>query len=407
MNHTQIPEAPGDLNRRWRAATTARDAMALAAALRDPSIHIARAAIRRITELDPPWGSAVLRGALFSADISVVEDLAKALNDVNDPLAFELASSGLHEEPYTHRVAGAVTLGVLGGQQGVPALQEALHDPIAAVRLAAARALNKLPDHEDAAQRGMALLSDPSGQVRAAAVTLIVRDHPAPAGVLHQLIADDDQLVRLELARHAGALLDDDVLQLLADPDDGVRAQATRCAGTPFVQALGELLTGDRSIDVRRAAARTLGAIGDGAAVDALLYGIEDHDSLVRICALNALEHALTRSGVVARLADELLSERARRRKSSIYSLARLPGANHGQVIWRLADDPNVDVRLAVVATAEVLLADSESLLTYMSTDPDTAVREGAKRRLERANPNGWRGPPAPLPHAPAGPMSD
>jgi hypothetical protein len=50
----------------------------------------------------------------------------------------------------------------------------------------------------------------------------------------------------------------------------------------------------------------------------------------------------------------------------------------------RLADDPEADVRLALIQAALVVLVEPEPLLLYMATDPDGSVRESARNPLAR-----------------------
>jgi hypothetical protein len=51
-------------------------------------------------------------------------------------------------------------------------------------------------------------------------------------------------------------------------------------------------------------------------------------------------------------------------------------------IIWRLIDDPDLEVRLAVTENAPLLVHDAVALLSYMSTDPNAEVRDLAKQRL-------------------------
>ncbi len=51
----------------------------------------------------------------------------------------------------------------------------------------------------------------------------------------------------------------------------------------------------------------------------------------------------------------------------------------------RLADDPNPEVRLALIHTAEALFDEPAPLLRYLTTDSDQAVREAAEMWLLRA----------------------
>jgi HEAT repeat protein len=93
-------------------------------------------------------------------------------------------------------------------------------------------------------------------------------------------------------------------------------------------------------------------------------------------------EPGWARSQAVAQLADELESERPQLRRAGVYALARLATPDQGMSIWRLIDDPDLQVRLAVTENARALVDDAVALLSYMSTDPNSEVRELAKQRL-------------------------
>jgi len=97
-----------------------------------------------------------------------------------------------------------------------------------------------------------------------------------------------------------------------------------------------------------------------------LAAAAEDEDRLVRLevarqmaglpehCAKALLEDPDVRvseaaAGAVRRLCDELASERTERRRATAYALARLGARDVAPVLSRLANDPDPDVRLALV----------------------------------------------------------
>jgi HEAT repeat protein len=371
-----------DPSSRFRAVATSEDHEVLSRALSDSSPDVARAAIGRLVELHGARASKPLNAVLLDADISIVADLGKALRELHDPDAFEHCLSGLDDERYTRRLAAAMTLGILGDTNARPYLCEALGDPIAAVRAAALDALTRIGPAREAVHKAAPLLTDTSPQVRIAAVRLIAGSHPRPGALLSAVTMDREPEVRCELAHHMSKLNDTDVRQLLADPDEGVRCQAARCADRTQMPLLGTLLSADDRPEVRRAAAHALGAIGGQAAAEALIAGIEDSDGIVRASVLHALERVLGRKGATMRLATELHSCRAHRRLSALHALARFNDCDRTVMVWRLADDPDLDVRLAVLETAAKLLTEPEALLMYMGTDANAEVRQSAQRRL-------------------------
>jgi hypothetical protein len=67
-----------------------------------------------------------------------------------------------------------------------------------------------------------------------------------------------------------------------------------------------------------------------------------------------------------------------------VYALAHLRAFEASSEVWRLADDPEPDVRLALIQAASVLMPQPEPLLLYMATDPDRAVKDSARSWIAR-----------------------
>ena len=61
-----------------------------------------------------------------------------------------------------------------------------------------------------------------------------------------------------------------------------------------------------------------------------------------------------------------------------------LHGREASSEVWRLADDPEPDVRLALIQAAPAVATEPEALLLYMTTDPDRSVQDSARNRLQR-----------------------
>jgi HEAT repeat protein len=220
--------------------------------------------------------------------------------------------------------------------------------------------------------------------VRIAAVRAIRRVTHQPGEIIAIVAGDDDRLVRLAVADALHTLPDPAATALLSDPDLRVREAAARSAGIRQSQLLGQLLSHDPSSDVRHAAARTLGNLQDPQLAETLILGVEDVDAVVRVAVLRALEQLLTHGGAITRLQHELVSARPERRRATVYALAHLKGLEAASELWRLADDPDVPTRLALLQTAEALQPDPEPLLRYLATDPDSTVRLSAENRLLR-----------------------
>jgi len=97
----------------------------------------------------------------------------------------------------------AELLGALGNSAGpatVPVVEEALHDPIAAIRAAAARALRLAPGPEVDRLLAAVIISDPDGAVRSDAIFATRFRHPLSASLAHALMqaasADTARFVR-------------------------------------------------------------------------------------------------------------------------------------------------------------------------------------------------------------------
>jgi HEAT repeat protein len=144
------------------------------------------------------------------------------------------------------------------------------------------------------------------------------------------------------------------------------------------------LLVSDPASDVRHAAAATLGRVGDHRVADRLIAGIEDRDAIVRAAVLRGLEEVLTRADAIERLSGELMSERAERRRASLYGLLHLRAREAGESVRRLVEDPDPDVRLALVRAADALLAEPEAVVRELAADSDQVVRHSAEIWLLR-----------------------
>lgn len=377
-----------DATRRLRAAQASQSPGRVIAWLDDPSPEIARAAIARLVELEGPRAADALRARLLDVDLSLVADIAGALRRIGDREAVEVAIAALGDDRYSRRFAAIRALGALGDARAAHPLSSMLDDDVAGVRAAALQALGKLGQHGRAKSGAdcARLLSDPVPLVRVAAIRAVARLVTHPGELLAAVAADPDRVVRLEVARHVAGLPDPAAESLLADSGLRVREAAARAGGVRQVGSLAMLLTEDPARDVRRAAAHALGAMRDARVADVLVPGIEDPDALVRAAVLRSLEKLLTREGAMNRLCDELSDARPTRRRASVYALAHLRAREVAPEVSRLLDDPDPDVRLALLHSAPALFEAADALVRYLAKDPDQAVSQAAEMWLLRAN---------------------
>jgi HEAT repeat protein len=374
----------GDATARLRAVQASRSPQELTDALDDPSPEVVRAAIGRLAELEGPSAADPLQVRMLDADLSLVADFAKALKRIGAGGVVEAAIAALGDERYSRRLAAVRALGALGDRRAVAHVRTKLNDDVAGVRAAALDALAQLGDGSVGADCAR-LLTDPMPHVRIAAVRAVARLVTHPGGLLVAAEDDEDRLVRLEVAKHLAGLPEPSARALLADPNLRVREAAAASAGIRQLGALSVLLIEDPSPDVRRACAHTLGAMRDRRVADVLIPAIEDPDALVRAAVLHALERLLRREGAARRLCDELVCERPERRRAAVYALARLNTRDRGPELSRLADDPDPDVRLALIHSAEALHDEPELLMRYLAADSDPGVRQAAEMWLLRA----------------------
>jgi HEAT repeat protein len=378
----------GGVNERLLAARASESSAQLIEALEDPSPEVARAAAFRLADVGGGNAASQLRSRLLDAEPIRVRAIAEALRRLGDEDAVDVAIAGLHEEPYTRRLAAVLALAVFADPRAAPGLRAALRDSVAGVKAAALDALAKLGPSEVTASECAPLLEDPEPYVRLRAVGAIARVARRPGRFLAVAARDPDCHVRIEVARHAASLPADAAQALLSDRELRVREAAARAAGTDHIDALMLLLGEDPSRDVRLAAAQSLGDLGEARAVTRLVAALEDPDDVVRVAAVRSLARLITPSGAMERLGAELRSPSAARRRVVVYALARMVAAGESEVplmvdLARLVEDPDPDVRLAVIQTAE-LHRDPRPMVRYLAGDPDPTVQHAAQMWLAR-----------------------
>jgi HEAT repeat protein len=155
------------------------------------------------------------------------------------------------------------------------ALEEALGDPDAGVRIAA---LENLHDRGLWLEEAAALLCDEDPRVRARAIRVRLAARPVPPlGPVAPLLRDADPGVRLALAAGLAGVPEGEALEMLLalrrDPCDAVARAAARALGRrPAEESLHALLDtlSSAPLPVRRAAIDALGAIRDAEALPRL-----------------------------------------------------------------------------------------------------------------------------------------
>ena len=135
---------------------------------------------------------------LSMQDVFMARAAAEALGDMNDPAAVPWLVAALARQP-SASVRGAVleALGKLKDRSALTGIMEAVHDPDATVRQAAARVLGKLGTAEEHHARLHALIKDPSHLVRvSAALSLAELRAPEAVDSLVGLLSDPSEEAR-------------------------------------------------------------------------------------------------------------------------------------------------------------------------------------------------------------------
>lgn len=265
---------------------------ALLRALKDGQREVRTAAVEALGKLGEPALNPLLEAA--RGDDAVVRQGAdRALGRLAEKFAGDLAS-----EDKGVREAAVTALGRIGRPDKVQAILPLLRDAEPKVRLAAARALERLPAQaaRPALKSRMREEAEDEGVRLAAAVALGKLGDPAAFEFLIAALASEDSTLRVTAAaalaemgeRAAGSLR-----QALQHENALVRWGAAQALGAiGDKKAVGPLLRclKDPESAVRAAAILSLGRLGQAEAVEPLLHQLGDASALVRWSAAWALE---------------------------------------------------------------------------------------------------------------------
>jgi HEAT repeat protein len=254
------------------------------------------------------------------------------------------------------------------GPPALPQLLDSLKDPDDDDRrMYAVWALGIMgPDAQPAFDSVRAALKDPSAEVRNTAVFAIGRISTKPEDTVQAL------------------------MPVLSDPDTDVNRSASRelaRCGKAAVPELRKTLK-DKSLDVRRLAITTLGAIGSDAAevVPDLLALMRDTQSGLQDDTSEAL--AGIGAPAVAALAEVLQQEQEPAlRKRAILALAKV-GKPAVPVLDKVLGDRDASVRLQAVTALGQIGAPAVEPLVGALKDPDAEVRQEVVRVLGTLNKN-------------------
>lgn len=270
-----------------------------------------------------------------------------------------------------------------GDAEAVPALAPLLRDPDPAVRMAVVKALGECPI-DSVWEALTSALSCPHADVREAVGTVLGRmaaERAVP--VLLPLLRDPVAAVRLQAARAlqgAGWTATTPAEQVLKAVALGNYGEAARLGGAavePLAAALRDTQTPNR-----RGVVDALREIADVRVVKALSAAVKDADSSVRVAAIEALA-PMRDAGTTEPLLLALKDRDERVRQSAAAALGRRGDAAAVPGLLAVLKDSNWDVRrTAAEGLGRLKAAAAVEPLVALLQDRDNDVRETAVKVL-------------------------
>lgn len=351
------------------------------AAARSPEPQVRRAAFRMIAYFGYRSALDLLLAAIHGDDEPLRDSAIHALPFLSDPRALEaLLSVGRHEDARA-RAAAMRALGQCQDEPGVVAcLTGGLSDPDAWVRYYACQSLGKLA-WEPAVERVAALLQDPAGQVRVAAVEALshLRSGVAFAALSEAVAAEEPDMQRAALVGLGLGKRPESLPLLIASLSS--REPATRIVAVSsiagfdapeVVPALRRAAT-DGDEGVRTAAVGFLAACPTVEATRALIDLMGEEPLEARILAALSVASEGRINGIVAALStsDDELSPRL------TSALARMHRPDAAAAVLSTLSLANVPARKAAAATLGAFGTPEavEALRRAAAADPDLEVR--------------------------------
>ena len=243
-------------------------------------------------------------------------------------------------------------------ESAISALAEALRDPVASVRQAAAEALGSAKDSVAVRALMEVLRTDASPAVRRAAAWSLgeIADDLAIPALADALTRDRDAEVRKNAASALGHI-------------DSQRATS----------ALVQALEHDANVSVRMQAAEALASIEDPAAIDALIRVLgRDDDPGVRRSTIEAIDN-IDGAQAVPAVSSALRDSDAAVRRAAADALGSMDDNDAVPALMAVARDSDAEVRLAVMQALSNL-HDRRALSTFVGglSDSNAEVRHYA-----------------------------
>jgi HEAT repeat protein/beta-lactamase regulating signal transducer with metallopeptidase domain len=243
-------------------------------------------------------------------------------------------------------------------ESAIGALAEALRDPVASVRQAAAEALGSAKDSVAVRALMEVLRTDESPVVRRAAAWSLgeISDELAVPALSDALTRDRDAEVRKNAASALGSI-------------DSPRGTA----------ALTQALERDTDVSVRVQAAESLANIEDPSALDVLIRVLDrDDDPSVRRAVIEAIHHVEGARALPA-VSRALRDDNAEVRRAAADALGSMDDNDAVPALMSAATDRDVEVRKAVIQALSSL-GDRRALSAFVGalSDGDAEVRYAA-----------------------------
>lgn len=386
-----------------QASPSENPVIALLNALSDPEPTVRKTVVRALGQLQDTLAVRALMTALRQdGDPEVREAAAWALGEMENAGAIPALEQALAgDDVAAVRLMAARALGEIEDPRAITALGPAVNDPDPKVRQAAIRALGKIesPDAIDALSGG---LEDEDPATRKLVVWALgqIEDSRAVPALSNAVRSDADAEVRQGAARALGEIEHgsavDPLISVLSDEDERVRATAVWALGQiedpRGVSPLARVLLEDADPEIRGRAARALGEIEDRRAVESLVSALRDEHPEVRAVAAWALGEIQDPAAAPGLAAALGDSELSVRRRAAL-ALGEMDLPSAPQPLITALGDEDSKVRLAaVLAVAEIGDPAAVPGLANLLDDPDVKVRRTAVRALgEIESPEAYR----------------
>jgi HEAT repeat protein len=278
-----------------------------------------------------PGDKKFIKGLLVQQAVQLKGQDRRNMTFVFEKVGYVESEMGaLHSRRWWRRLEAAINLGTMQSQIAIPALIDAMRDPVEDVRLAAARALGQLNE-----PRGLQLLLDvieegdrwTGSSIAEAVISMGPAISPTLINRLKSTTNINARLLYVQLCgllRITAAV--NLLLLLLRNPDKETRASAAQALGQlGDISAVESLIIAlnDDSWETRAQAAKSLGTLGDKQAIGELRQALSDGNWGVRHNAANALyllgeegikalrETLCSSEGVARTVAAQVLAEKA------------------------------------------------------------------------------------------------